>query len=535
MLSKSKAILSSHRDAATRVSTFLDEAHGIKLKPIVALEVIARALGAANWQVLSAMAEQGRAPRMGDVAIWGHPDDLPPVGAGSVLKDVLFPQGGTPMSDIIQDIIRRPASSSEPLLDLRADQSEVQSRGAPTARDDIWLGLVARCVSREHAVVGDLPESINRAETAMGIVFSPGQRSAVRSALEESICIITGEAGTGKSLVVEGIVRAAIASGLVNVFNTVRPRSHRIGNFDFPAGLDGFPQLRHMTSALETGPQDEALRTCDLLLIDERVLNDKYLLRDVVKKTPVGCRLVVVLDASTWPALNVETGALFKELISMEHARYIHMGEKMRQSPILTPPGEIIPRSERTTFTVTPLDVMNSVGPTDGGAPKNRTVTIITDGDPTATTGAVSDALGMPREAYHMNGFFENGDRPPTKTHIGNTYIYEAPAFQTTDRTGKWCIFRDEATVDALWAKIQQAVVNKELPAGLVSSPANAQRYQGTYLICVFTHEWRDQADVMRVREILRGMGVDEELGYKRDLDTANGVYGTEKEWFYRD
>ena len=76
--------------------------------------------------------------------------------------------------------------------------------------------------------------------------------------------------------------------------------------------------------------------------------------------------------------------------------------------------------------------------------------------------------------------------------------------------------------------------MNKELPAGMVSTPKNAARYKGTYLICVYTHEWRNEVDVMRVREILRGMGVTEELGYKRDLDTVNQVYNVPKEWYYR-
>lgn len=541
MLSKSKAILSSHRDAATRVTTYLNESHGIELKPIVALEIVARVLGAANWQALSAMAEQGRAPRMGDTepAIQipnrtFYLDDLPPIGPGSVLKDLLS-NGGTPMADTIQKITRWAASSSEPVADFRVDPSEVQSMGHVKVGEEIWLALASRSVSRKKAVVGDIPESINRAEAAMGVVFSPSQRIAVRSTLEEAICLITGEAGAGKSVLVEGIIRAALASGMSNVFNAVRPHSHKIGDAEFPVGPDGFPLLRLMASGMDAGPEDESLRKCDLLLIDERVLNDKYLLRDVLKKTPEGCRLVVVLDASEWAAVNAEKGALFKELVTMEHARHIHMGDKLRQSLTGTPPDKNPLMSERGTFIVTPIDVMNSVGPADGGTPRPRApVIIITDGEPSVGANEPNDALGMPRESYYMNGFFENGDRPPTKSHIGNAYIYEAPTFRSTDRTGKWCIFRDEATVDAMWAKIRQAVVNKELPAGMVSSPANAKHFDGTYLICVFTPEWRDQADVMRVREILRGMGVEEELGYKRDVDTANRVYGTDDEWYYR-
>jgi hypothetical protein len=37
----------------------------------------------------------------------------------------------------------------------------------------------------------------------------------------------------------------------------------------------------------------------------------------------------------------------------------------------------------------------------------------------------------------------------------------------------------------------------------------------------------------MRVREVLRSLGFGEELGYKRDIDTQNRIYGP-GEWYLR-
>lgn len=572
MLSKSKAILSSHRDAATRVSTYLDEAHGIKIKPIVALEILARALGAANWQVLSAMAEQGRAPRIGDTelasriandvlqsplpstpfdgtAFWGSAHHLPPIGPGSVLKDLLASDEST-LAAGLTAVHRRPGKLLKGGRDLRIDHSEPESMRQPTIREEIWSALTSRSVARGRTMVGDVTKFVDHAQNAMGIVFSLGQRAAVRNALEGAICIVTGDRGTGKSVVTEGIVRAAVASGLANVFNTVRPATHKIGDVEFPRGMDGFPKLfNSITSPKQgAGPDAVILGDCDLLLIDERVLADKHLLRSVLAKSPAKCQIVVVLDSPALPEKTTEMGALVRELVFLGLARHIPLSAKMRRNATVefrdrdpheevSAHGDFLRRkdTEPVSRFATLLAARPAEDASQASAKKPTTILMITDGEPPAQDEREpNDALGMPREAYSMSGFFDNGALPPTQSQHVPHYIYEAPAFQATDRTGKWCIFRDESTVDALWAKIRQAVVDKILPAAMVSSPKNARRHKGTYLICVFTHDWRNHAEAWRVRQILCAMGVDEELGYKRDLDTANEVYGTDKEWFYR-
>ena len=44
-------------------------------------------------------------------------------------------------------------------------------------------------------------------------------------------------------------------------------------------------------------------------------------------------------------------------------------------------------------------------------------------------------------------------------------------------------------------------------------------------IICVYTHDANDEADVMRVREALRRMGVKRPISYKMDAATAAGRY----------
>lgn len=138
-------------------------------------------------------------------------------------------------------------------------------------------------------------------------------------------------------------------------------------------------------------------------------------------------------------------------------------------------------------------------------------------------------------EPFTLHGHFNDGDILPTQATNRWGFIWERPdGFFSTDETGKWCVVRNATDIDELWAQVRQAVRDGKFQAALVSSPRQAASHGGTYVICAFTRNWQDKADVDAAREVLRGFGVTEELGYKRDVDTINGVYGVPEEWTYR-
>lgn len=127
---------------------------------------------------------------------------------------------------------------------------------------------------------------------------------------------------------------------------------------------------------------------------------------------------------------------------------------------------------------------------------------------------------------------------PPT-TSFANWVSIQSPdrsRFGKVDihRFGKWCIVRYPAAIDAAWAKVRAMVEANQVISAKASGKFQALRF-GTHLICVYTPDWEDKEDVFRVRELLRTAGFVEELGYKRDLETTQGVYGTPNEWFYKD
>lgn len=451
MPSKSNAIVSSHRDAATRVSTYLSEQHGIELTPITALEVIARAAGAANWQTLKAQAEQGRAPRMVDVA---GVDASAPAAPASVKSDSLA----------------EPAYGRRPFRRV----------SGPYPGDVIRENLFARGRERSQHPVGHIEQALLQVQQAKGISLSAAQCDALRAVFEHPICAISGESGTGKT----------------TVLNTLIPLAEKLG-------------LKAVHVARGAVPSGDNLRTCDILIIPGAAVSDEDVLQFLLEQAPATCRIVLFEYegsgvAPTAPHVTIAA------LIARGVIHAVWLKEKFRQPlPAVAGAGNIV----RITRLTPPPPLM--LGEFSPEMPKY-------------------DRANPPAENYVMHGVFNNGATAPTQSHHVDSYIYEARGFKTSHRSGKWCIVRDAASVDALWAKIREAVVSGALPAAMVSSPAVARQFGGTYLICVFTPEWSDRNDVRRVRQLLREMGVVEELGYKRDVETVYGIQGTPDEWFYR-
>lgn len=132
-------------------------------------------------------------------------------------------------------------------------------------------------------------------------------------------------------------------------------------------------------------------------------------------------------------------------------------------------------------------------------------------------------------------GLLDHDTVLPSQAYDYDGFIWKMSSdFCSDDSSGKWCIVRSASEVDALWKKVREAVDAGVFPAALVSTPHQAMGHGGSFVICVFTLDWRNLDDVNAARTVLRSYGVTEEIGYKRDIETFNNVYGVPEEWFYR-
>ena len=108
-------------------------------------------------------------------------------------------------------------------------------------------------------------------------------------------------------------------------------------------------------------------------------------------------------------------------------------------------------------------------------------------------------------------------------TRQKGTYPKSNPA-----NSGKWLVFASVDDVDIVWKKIKTATENGQL--GGASKVATARpnpnaTNNNMKVICVYTYDYTDKEDVMRIRQELRKIGIENKIPYKTDNATRQGQY----------
>jgi hypothetical protein len=119
----------------------------------------------------------------------------------------------------------------------------------------------------------------------------------------------------------------------------------------------------------------------------------------------------------------------------------------------------------------------------------------------------------------------------PSKTTKMYWIVQDAPDVSPDaiedELAGKWLIFLPPDKVDEAWIKVRNATSANELgiSAKVSTAKPNPDSRDSMKVIYVYTADWRDELDVMRVRNRLRELGFTDRLGYKRNIETFRGEY----------
>ncbi|HJJ42199.1 MAG TPA: DUF1917 domain-containing protein, partial [Methanocorpusculum sp.] len=134
--------------------------------------------------------------------------------------------------------------------------------------------------------------------------------------------------------------------------------------------------------------------------------------------------------------------------------------------------------------------------------------------------------------AQKIASFYRNGEGIiPSKTT--RSYWIQQDAADTknsspaSEKAGKWLIFLPPDETDEAWKKIRDATKEGRLGIGAKVSTAKDSKdsHDERKVIYVFTYDWSDEDDVMKVREVLKTLGFTDRIGYKRNIDTYAGEY----------
>ena len=90
--------------------------------------------------------------------------------------------------------------------------------------------------------------------------------------------------------------------------------------------------------------------------------------------------------------------------------------------------------------------------------------------------------------------------------------------------SGKWMLFLSAKSVDAVWAKVRSLLLENNL--GYSAKVAPALHAGAAYLLCIYTQDHDDIADVFRVLKAIRKSGLSSQaIHYKTDDATYRGEY----------
>ena len=169
-------------------------------------------------------------------------------------------------------------------------------------------------------VTGELP-----------MTLAPEQLEAVRTAARSKVMVLTGGPGTGKTTIINAIIR---------LFGEVRARillAAPTGRAAKRMAETSGREARTIHRLLEYSPKEDGFArnednplACGLLVVDESSMMDILLFYHLLKAVPLGATLVLVGDVHQLP--SVGPGNVLADIIASEAVPVVRLTEIFRQS-----------------------------------------------------------------------------------------------------------------------------------------------------------------------------------------------------------
>ena len=217
----------------------------------------------------------------------------------------------------------------------REDCTAVYHHSMLAAEKEVAMQLVLLQRAQQKKTIRAEDGELDSFEDERGIRFEAGQRRAIKMAATSPVVVITGGPGTGKTTVINCIIRLLNRAGLTVALAAPTGRAakrmteatgqeartiHRL--LEYAAGEDdGLPLF---------GKTEEDPLKADAVIVDEMSMVDLQLMRSLLKAIPAGTRLIMVGDADQLP--SVGAGNVLRDIIESRVIPVARLTEVFRQA-----------------------------------------------------------------------------------------------------------------------------------------------------------------------------------------------------------
>jgi exodeoxyribonuclease V alpha subunit len=168
-------------------------------------------------------------------------------------------------------------------------------------------------------------------EQSQGLVLAPAQRQALRRAFSAKVLVITGGPGTGKTTIVNGVIRVLERKGRRIVLAAPTGRAAKRLNEATGREARTIHRLLEYSPRRGTFERDRSRPLeADLVIVDEMSMVDVVLARSLLEAVPDPAQMVLLGDVDQLP--SVGPGAVLADLIRSGATEVVTLTEIFRQS-----------------------------------------------------------------------------------------------------------------------------------------------------------------------------------------------------------
>jgi exodeoxyribonuclease V alpha subunit len=177
----------------------------------------------------------------------------------------------------------------------------------------------------------DYKKAIEWVQQKLSITLADKQIDAIRCAAENKVMVVTGGPGTGKTTIINAVLR--IFSAAKNRVMLAAPTGRAARHMSEATGREAKTIHRMLEYNMRKGgfqKNEKSPLDCDLLIVDEASMIDNMLMYDLLKAVPAAATFIMVGDVNQLP--SVGAGNVLKDVIASGIAPVVKLNEIFRQA-----------------------------------------------------------------------------------------------------------------------------------------------------------------------------------------------------------